>query len=177
MTEWNPGRPLSEYEQRMRPWRGDVWVPAFDGVYRLFLPYAQMLELERVCGPQVHGDHRDGKSSFAILAGIPKDGDSRRGGATTRGECLNVIRLALIGGGEAIVRGERVKVSATDAARLVGAHLSDAPLTEVWRLAHAALDARINGRPATPEEFEDFRIPSGPPIPPAWAFGNVRAAA
>ncbi len=140
--------------------RTDLWVDAFDGTYRLFLPLAQLVELERKSGYiDKDGNQRAG-SVFQVYDRVSKgryelDGKAvgfASEGAATLNDCRETVRLALIGGGHAVVAGERVKISSRRALELVETYLSDAPLEEAWTLAFLILNAAICGREQEPHE-------------------------
>lgn len=96
------------------------------GRYAFRLPMARIIEVERLCGDKsivlIYEDLSAG-------IGIERDNaDVARfmgtGGARLK-DIYEVIRCAAIGGGEAILAGETVKVSAIDATRLVDEYVAD----------------------------------------------------
>lgn len=146
-----------------RAWkRTDVWVKAFGGAYRLALPPAQMEELERKCG----------RGIVAIVARVTRP---LAAGAASRNECIETLRLALVGGGVAIVNGAEKRIGPREAAEIIDGPVENMPLEEVRKLAAEALSVRMDGRESTPAEFAAVAATDTPPafVAPEWA----RAAA
>lgn len=146
--------------------RVDVWARCFDGAYRLSLAGKHGRELEQLIGPL-------GQAWARVRAPM------NEGGASLA-ECLETVRLALIGGGMAVVDGEERRIGPSEAAVLIDCHLTDAPLDDARRIAAAALEAVIMGRKATPEERDaaiaSARAPSEYPVlVPAWARAEAQA--
>lgn len=140
--------------------RTDLWVDAFDGLYRLFLPLPLLCELEGKAGYIDKDGNRRACSIFVLYDRVSKGRYELDGqpvgypaeGAASANDCLETVRLALVGGGHAIVHGARVKVTAARAMELVKAYLENAPLEESWKLAFLILNAVISGREAKPNE-------------------------
>lgn len=140
--------------------RVDTWAQCFDGAYRLSLAGKHGRELERLIGPL-------GQAWARVRAPM------NEGGASLA-ECLETVRLALIGGGMAVVNGEERRIGPGDAAALIDRHLADAPLDDARGIAAVALEAVIMGRKATPEERAAAVASGGAPsdypvLVPAWA--------
>jgi hypothetical protein len=118
------------------------------GRYTFRLPMARIIEVERLCGD---------KSIVAMYEemsagiGIGRDDDEARfvGAGTARiKDVFEIIRCAAIGGGEAEIAGETVKVAPNDAARLVSEYVDGRPYSETvpvaWAiLHHTVMDARL----------------------------------
>lgn len=134
--------------------RTDVWVQCFDGVYRFFLGQAQIAELERKCGFTDREGNKQVRGIFAIFGRVAKGRYELKGepvglpseGEATIDDCRETVRLALIGGGHAIVNGERVQIGAQRASQLVATYLAPAPMEQSWNLAYLALYTLIHGR-------------------------------
>lgn len=126
-----------------------------DGTYTFALKLPQILELQRVC---------DGDGIFTIYARVMRGrlalsgqtmGVPHEGAATLR-DCLDTVRLALIGGGRGQVNGEDVEISALRAKDLVETYLHPpAPLKQAWDLAAAILHALIEGYEPTQKKSQD----------------------
>lgn len=126
------------------------------GRYTFRLPMGRIVEVERLCGDksivQIYEELSAG-------IGIGRDDDQPRflgAGAARIKDVFEVIRCAAIGGGEAEIGGEAVKVSAPDAARLVAEYVDGRPYTETvpvaWAiLHHTIMDVRLKKKAAAPE--------------------------
>lgn len=140
--------------------RTDVWVNAFDGTYRLFLDTPQIAELERKCGFTDKDGNRQVRGILGIFGRVAKGRYELEGravgfaaeGEATIDDCRETVRLALTGGGNAIVDGERIRIDATRAKGLVLNYLVSAPIEESWNLAFLALHTAIHGRKKTEAE-------------------------
>ena len=126
-----------------------TWVdlPFADGRYLFRLGLAQIAELERKCDAgigRIYARTRAGRYGFEPGEALPDQGEYRWA------ELVEVIRQALIGGGEGLVDGNDVKVSPVRANDLVEAYLLGATDkrmvgTNVWALAYTILNALIEG--------------------------------
>lgn len=151
-------RTVAEIHADMATRRIDTWAQAFGGVFRLFLPMPLLTQLEAM-----HG------AVGLLYGGLPDGARSALGKVTAVAAARDVVQLALSGGGQGVLAGESVPVSGWIAARLV-ATLDDAPLAETWRLARAALEARLLGRSATKDETAQWTLDDqNAPMIPAWA--------
>lgn len=99
------------------------------GRYRFRLPMQRVLEIERLCGqkdaPKPIGTIFE---QLSDAVGIRRDtGDPRYIGAgpVHARDVYEVIRCAAIGGAEAEIAGETLKVSAIDATNLVDEYVAD----------------------------------------------------
>ncbi|KQN19436.1 hypothetical protein ASE86_13270 [Sphingomonas sp. Leaf33] len=139
---------IPRYDPRHRT---DLWMDVFDGTYRFFLPIALDRELEEKC---------NGRAIIAIYGSVARGRYELEGksvgfsveGAASLHECLETIRLALIGGGTAIVDGMQVRIDATRAKQLVDVYLAPAPVEASWDLAYMILHTLVHGRMQRPEE-------------------------
>ena len=121
------------------------------GRYRFFLPMRWIVAVERECGD---------KSIVAMYEemsagiGIEQDTDAARflanGGVRIK-DVYEVIRCAAIGGGEAEINGEVVKVSAIDAKRLVDEYVDGRPYAEHVPVAWKILNDALLGDPPAPD--------------------------
>lgn len=147
--------PAADYTMRT-----DLWVDAFDGTYRLFLPLAQATELETKCGGVDGEGVRRPRGVFAIYGAVARGRYELEGrsvgfaaeGIATIAECRETIRLALIGGGAALVDGVETKVDAIRAKQLVENYLVPAAVEQSWDLAYLILHTLIHGRKQRPDE-------------------------
>lgn len=113
------------------------------GRYTFRLPMARIMEVERLCGDK----------SIVIMyeelsagIGIERDTEAARflgtGSARVK-DVYEIVRCAAIGGGQAEIAGEVVKVTPMDAARLVAEYVDGRPYTETvpvaWAILHATL--------------------------------------
>lgn len=121
-----------------------------DGTYRFALGLAQIHELQGKCGVGIGGLYA------RVLQGrVPGEVDV--GHPAYAGyyldDVVETVRQALIGGGEGMVDGQDVKVSALRANELVERYLHPMPLVEQWNLAAAILYAKVEGyTPAADDE-------------------------
>lgn len=140
--------------------RTDVWMDVFDGTYRFWLPVPQTQELETKCGFVDDQGFRHARGIFAIYGAVARGRYELEGrsvgfaveGAASVAECRETIRLALIGGGTAVVDGVQVKVDASRAKQLVDNYLVPAAVEQSWDLAYLILHTMIHGRKQRPEE-------------------------
>ena len=125
-----------------------------DGTYAFDLKLPQIIELQEKCGTIGPDGARQRKNILAIyssvMAGRALIGDGVHIGVPDQAEAAvqevyETIRLALIGGGEAIVNGETVRVSSLDAKRLVETYVHPMPLSAAWDMAAAIHYARVVG--------------------------------
>ncbi|OQW44358.1 MAG: hypothetical protein A4S16_03460 [Proteobacteria bacterium SG_bin6] len=140
--------------------RIDVWTEAFGGAFRLFLSLPLMRDVERSFG-----------SIFKLYGGLPPMSGGPapvRGPSTSIAAGRGIVFAALVGGGVGVIGGQRVEVTSNVAQALMVA-LEREPIAETWRLARAALEARIEGREATAEERAQPVDCFGAPVIPAWA--------
>ncbi|WP_420139819.1 gene transfer agent family protein [Sphingomonas sp.] len=121
--------------------------PFANGTYKFALGLEQIKEIERAAGAglgAIYARTSKGRYGFADGEIFPDLAEYRFP------ELVEVIRQALIGGGEGMVDGEDVKVSAVRANDLVQAYLigiSDQrmAMTQIWALAYAILHALVHG--------------------------------
>jgi hypothetical protein len=113
-----------------------------DGEYVFWLPLIQVAELERTTGTPMLAIEE------SLRPAIGKDVDDAfhftGGGAATVKQIREVIRLALIGGNDGMVDGEKVEMGPHAAKHLVDAYVYPArPLGEgavlAWRILHGAI--------------------------------------
>ena len=120
-----------------------------DGEYRFALGLAQIHELQTKCGAGI------GAIYARVLAGRvpdnPKIGHPMYAAYDQR-DLTETVRQALIGGGEGMVDGQPVKVTALRANELVDRYLHPMPLARQWDLAAAILYAKIEGYQPAEEE-------------------------
>jgi hypothetical protein len=113
-----------------------------DGEYRFALGLAQLHELQTKCKVGV------GALYARVLQGR-LEGDVSIGhpayGAYHVDDLIETVRQGLIGGGQGVVDGQDVKVSALRANELVERYLLPLPLKEQWDLAAAILFAKVEG--------------------------------
>lgn len=115
-----------------------------DGEYRFALGLAQIHELQTKCGAGI------GVIYARVLQGRVPDDDIGHPlyAAYHANDLVETIRQGLIGGGEGIVDGQPIKVSAMRANDLVeryGPGADGVPLSAMWKLAAAILFAKIEG--------------------------------
>ena len=113
-----------------------------DGTYRFALGLLQIHELQTKCGVGIGAIYAlvvQGRVADDITVGHPAYA------AYHLEDLRETIRQGLIGGGEGLVDGLAVKVSALRANELVERYLADMPLVEQWNLAAAILYAKIEG--------------------------------
>jgi hypothetical protein len=121
--------------------------PFANGSYRFALGLEQIKEIERAANAglgAIYGRVSKGRYGFSDGEIYPELAEYRFP------ELVEVIRQALIGGGEGIVDGQDVKVSAVRANDLAQAYLlgiSDQrmAMTQIWALAYAILHALVHG--------------------------------
>lgn len=126
------------------------------GRYTFRLPMARIIEVERACGDKSIVTMYEEMSAGIGLGA--EDGASPRffgAGAVRIKDVYEVIRCAAIGGGEAEIAGEALKVSATDAARLVAEYVDGRPYAETvpvaWAiLNHTIMDVRLKKKVEAP---------------------------
>lgn len=128
-----------------------------DGEYRFALGLAQINELQEKCGAGV------GAIYARVLQGrVAGDlGVGHPGYAAYRAEDLReTIRQGLVGGGEGMVDGSEVKVSALRANALVERYVDQMPLKEQWDLAAAILFAKIEGYQPAEDDADKKKVTS-----------------
>lgn len=110
-----------------------------DGVYRFWLPWPQLLELERKCGYSGTDGFRRPKSVFQIFNEMGVLGANAL-------DVKETIRLGLIGGNQGLVDGSEITVGPLTAQQLVEDYVYPArPLDEAMQLAATILHAAIAG--------------------------------
>jgi hypothetical protein len=113
-----------------------------DGEYLFDLKLPQLAELQEKRGSvfKVYGRVLRGRYIFeGEVIGNAVEGEA------FAEDLFETIRLGLIGGGEGVVDGQPVKVSALTAKNLVERYCHVAPLRDSWAVAAAILGARIEG--------------------------------
>lgn len=141
--------------------RVDLWADLFDGTYRLFMDAPHICELERKCSYVDRDGNQRARGIFEIYGAIAKGRYELEGrsvgfaveASASLSECRETVRLALIGGGHALVDGEQIRVDAQLARRLVDNYLVPAPVEESWNLAYLMLHTVMYGRECRPEEI------------------------
>lgn len=136
-----------------------------DGIYRCKLNLPQIAELQTKCGiPVRHPEYGEmikptgiGAVTARVLKGRYKLRDGSVFGEPLEAEffahdCLEVVRLALIGGGGGIVDGEDVAVDAIRARQIMDRYVQPMPWDRIWELAAAILLANIHGYSPTAKE-------------------------
>lgn len=110
-----------------------------DGVYRFWLPWPQLLELERKCGYSGADGLRRPKSVFQIFNEMGVLGANAL-------DVKETIRLGLIGGNQGLVDGSEITVGPLTAQQLIEDYVYPArPLDEAMQLAATILHAAIAG--------------------------------
>lgn len=140
--------------------RVDLWANIFDGQYRLLLTPHLMRELEQKCGYVDHRGDYHPQGIMALYGQVAKgryELDGKTVGFTVEGQtsvltCHEVVRLALIGGGLAVVNGQTIKIDPQRAGQLVANYLVHGPAEAAWDLAYIILHTRMVGRAPSPEE-------------------------
>lgn len=147
----------------------DIWVPFADGEYRFALLLPQQMELEKTCGfNDAQGAHRR-KGIIElygdIIAGMGlRDGEivvNPLEGMASAFDCREVVRLALVGGAQAVIAGEEKAISAVRARQLVETYIDTAPIVERWKLAGKILRAAVEGYDP-PKKDEPVPAPAKP---------------
>jgi len=114
-----------------------------DGEYLFDLKLPQLAELQEKRGTGVFKIYGRVLQGRYLLDGqsiaLPAEGEA------FVEDLFETIRLGLIGGGQGIVDGQPVAVSALTAKLLVERYSHHAPLREAWATAAAILGARIEG--------------------------------
>ena len=153
-------------EIQARPPR-QTWadIPFADGVYRFHLGRDQIKELERLCGHQDREGAvvpigigalfaRVSKGRAFLTPSAPDWSNIHEAAALaseiTERDCIETMRLALVGGNHAVVNGEAVAVSPMRVKQLMETYVVYQPLEDAWLYAFAALGARIVGVEAAP---------------------------
>lgn len=159
---------LVERLRRQEPRVIHIHAPFGDGVYRMTLGMKEVAELQRVCGyADKHGVHQplgigaiygrlargraflpSGEADWAHM-----DAAEALASEIVERDCIETIRLALIGGAAGLVDGERVKVDPVRAKQLIDTYVAGQPLENAWTYAFAILSARITG--VAPNDFGD----------------------
>ena len=147
-------------------------MPFADGIYRFILGRKEIAELERTCGyvdrhgaakplgiGAIYGRMARGRaflptgeadwSNIAVAEALASEIVER--------DCIETIRLALIGGGMGLVDDERKPIGPVRAQTLIETYVVGQPLETAWNYAFAILSALISG--VEPNEFEDV-VPS-----------------
>ncbi|WP_066045919.1 MULTISPECIES: GTA-gp10 family protein [Sphingomonadales] len=125
-----------------------------DGTYAFDLKLPQIIELQEKCGTIGPDGARQRKGILAIYSsvmagaainydgeviGLPEDAEA------AVQEVYETIRLALVGGGEASINGETVRIAPLDAKRLMENYVHTMPLASAWKLAKVILRAKVHG--------------------------------
>jgi len=121
-----------------------------DGEYRFALPLEQIRELQDKTGAgigELYGRVLKGRLADQVDIGHPAFAAFRVD------DVRETIRLGLVGGGEGMVDGADVKVSALRANDLISRYVDAMPLKEQWDLAAAILYAKVEGY-TDPDETE-----------------------
>ena len=146
-----------------------IEVPFGDGVYRFHLGRRQIEELERACGYTGRDGQHVPLGVAAVFARVAKGRAFLPTGhidwsniteaeilasEITQRDCIETIRLGLIGGNRGIVEGEEVTVSPSRAVQLLDTYVVGQPIEDAWHYAFATLGALIYGieAPATSDE-------------------------
>lgn len=119
-----------------------------DGTYRMELGLEQIHELQTKCKAGIgviYARTLQGRMSEDISVAHPGYA------AFHIDDLVETVRQGLIGGGQAMVDEQEVKVGALRANELVARYLLPMPLVEQWNLAAAILYARIEGYEPKPE--------------------------
>lgn len=135
-------------------------LPFGDGVYRFSLGPKQVKELERSRAYQGRNGEIIPLGIGAIFSRVAKGRAFLPGGDVdwhniteaellasemTQADCVETIRLALIGGNRATVAGEVVTVTTARADQLIDAYVVGQPVEDAWTYAFAALGALMCG--------------------------------
>lgn len=131
-----------------------IEMPFADGVYRFALGLAQIEEIQTKTGDGIGAVYA--RVLQGRMADDPSVGHPAYGAYKMR-DLVETIRQGLIGGGEGLVDGQDVKVTALRANDLVDRYVTaiDAPISELWSLAAAILFAKIEGYAPAVEEAGD----------------------
>lgn len=172
------GRPLTGYEQRMRSNCGCLWLPLFGGIFLLAPTHDAICAFEKrhdrgICSVQ----------SYFLKAGeverrrsetLPVSGGGwpalTRPAAPTREQMIEIITMAVAGGGRAVTAGKIRTVTATEAAAIVQFHLADAPSSELEPIVAAIVAHIIHGGTPSPEELAAFTIGPRDAVVPGWVL-------
>lgn len=137
--------------------RAGTWLKAFDGAYRLLLTSPQITEMEeRFARQDRHGTkylksfqriHAELCGGWNDLEDHPFPVATNIRPTATLAECVEAVRLALIGGGMAVVDGELIAIDAARAERILQDHLLDRPIEHARRLASTIVAWTIMGPP------------------------------
>lgn len=152
-----------------------VDLPFADGVYRFGLGRREIAELERLCGHKdLNGTWRPigvgaifgrlARGRALLPSGEPDWGASAAeilAGEIVERDCVETIRLGLIGGGTGVVAGATISVNPGLAMRLVETYVIGRPLDDAWTLAFAVLGARMYGVEVRPESIAGVNSSAG----------------
>lgn len=122
-----------------------IVLPFADGDYTFALPIGQAIELQEKCGAGI------GEIYARVMAGRYRNtmnGQTVLNTLEARFKIEDVretIRLALIGGKEGTVNGQRVEVTPAKALHLVRHYVDPRPLEETWQIAAGILAAFVIG--------------------------------
>lgn len=138
----------------------DHWLEFGDGLYHFDLPFSEMAELQEKCGRgflAIYGTLMRGRYHGADdVTGFAIDGEA------PVEVVRETIRLALIGGGRAIVDGREVEITAARAKQLCDLYVTPAcPFVESWTLAAVIMDAKVHGR--EPVNYSAAELPERHP--------------
>lgn len=172
------GRALTGYEQRMRSNCGCLWLPLFGAVFLLAPSHEAICAFEQrhdrgICG--VHGYFlKAADVERQRSAAMPVNGGAwpplTRPAAPTREQMLEIITMAVAGGGKAVTAGKVRIITATEAAAVVQFHLADAPSSELEPIVAAIVAHIIHGGEPSPEELAAFTIGTKESVVPGWAL-------
>lgn len=113
-----------------------------DGEYRFRLGLGQIRAIEEKCGPIGEVFQRLMKGRY-LVGGHPVGATAEA--AFKLDDVLETVRQGLIGGGEAEVDGQSVKVDPVRASSLLQLYVAERPLHEGWSLAVAIMSALMEG--------------------------------
>ena len=133
----------------------DIHLKFADGEYRFALGLAQVDELQTKCGAGIGALYA--RVLQGRLADDPSVGHPMYAGFHLA-DVRETIRQGLIGGGQGLVDGADVTVTALRANDLVDRYLADMPLARQWDLAAAILYALVEGYEPKPEEIDGSSV-------------------
>lgn len=124
-----------------------------DGKYTFDLKLPQIIELQDKTGKGILEVYSNVMAGRGEIEGMPA-GFAHEADAGIK-EIFETIRLALIGGGKAIVEGKAVEIGPNTARELVQNYIHPRPLDESWSLAASILIARVKGYEKADKKKED----------------------
>lgn len=142
-------RMIARTREKSRTRRIDCWMEVGDGHYRLKLG-RRLFELEekinrgafQIYGSVARGRYEQNGESFGFATE----------GAASRNTCREVVRLGLVGGGQAVIDGRLVQVDGPAANKLLARYIDDGPAELLWDMAFAIMSCAIEGREMTEAE-------------------------